>query len=478
MASEKSWNLELQTPSITAGQPLIVTIADPESVRFRHAQCAIVRVEDDEDAGVLLCNTAILHEQTGAKFSVPTQELAAPGLYRITSVVLMPSDAADPREAGSESLTPRDLLFEVIGTVEKARTPEELLAHYRHVGRQREADFLSGIGDKTAGSLEYEALVFVKNCLLRTPMRIGPCQLTPFGGLGCQDEVTLMNEFLEKNGADPIADPQEALGLGPFGEPCVVVHFTRVLAASTERAGQIVQDEVALLCNVLGLHRQSYGSPFGGVLVRSDTGERFRWIRTALYRGNVAAGFLAGEVPRLIRADVDKARRDPRLTLYLSLLREAIGEERIEFAYFRFWNLLETIARSKGFDGKQRLDWDGTPMTSPKGKPLAIEPKAEQLVFELLRSTFVPQSLSPRAFGTPFEELVPIWYRHRNCVVHGGGCFPDDAAYCLRTDQKYIQCRHAHEEVIAKHGSRDPVSDTGLQALRHTTLLIVQAECR
>ncbi len=159
-------------------------------------------------------------------------------------------------------------------------------------------------------------------------------------------------------------------------------------------------------------------------------------------------------------------------------MREAIREERIEFVYFRFWNLLETIARSKGFDGTPRLDWSGSQVTSPKGKPLVIELQAEQLVFELLRSTLAPQSVSPRAFGAPFEELVPIWYRHRNCVVHGGGCFPDDTSFCLRADQKFIECRRAHEEVVAKHGSRDHLTDTCLQALRQTTLLIVQAECR
>jgi hypothetical protein len=286
-----------------------------------------------------------------------------------------------------------------------------------------------------------------------------------------------MNEFLAKNGAPPIASPEEALGLGQLGEPCVVVHFPRVLAASTDRAGQIVQDEVALLCDVLGFHRQSYGSPFGGILVRRDTGERFRWIHTPPYRGNLVAGFLAGEVPRLIRADLDKAHGDPRLALYLSLLREALREERMEFAYFRFWNLLETIARSKGFDGKPQLDWDSAQMTSPKGTPLVIQAQAEQLVFELLRWTLAPKAASGRAFGTPFEELVPIWYRHRNCVAHGGGCFPDDASFCLRTDQKFVRCRRAHEDVIAKHGGRDHITDTCFQALRQTALLVLQAEC-
>ena len=478
MPSEKTWHLALHTPSITAGEPLILSITDPDIAGFRHAQCSIARVEDDEDAWVLTCNTAISHEQGGAKLSVPTQELAVCGLYRVSSVILMPSDAADPQEAGSEPITPRNLLFEVIGAGEMARGAEELLAHYRQVAQQRQADFLSGMGDKTAGSLEFEALVFVKNCMLATRMRIGACQLIPFGGLGCQDEVTLMNEFLAKNGAPPIASPEEALGLGQFGEPCVVVHFPRVLAASTDRAGQIVQGEVALLCDVLGLHRQSYGSPFGGILVRRDTGERFRWIHTPPYRGNLVAGFLAGEVPRVIRADLDKARRDPRLALYLSLLREALREERIEFAYFRLWNLLETIARSKGFDGKPRLDWSGAQMTSPKGKPLVIDTQAEQLVFELLRSTLAPQSVSGRAFGMPFDELVAIWYRHRNCVVHGGGCFPDDASFCLRTDQKFVQCRRAHEEVVAKHGGRDQVTDTCFQALRQTAVLLLQTECR
>jgi hypothetical protein len=98
-------------------------------------------------------------------------------------------------------------------------------------------------------------------------------------------------------------------------------------------------------------------------------------------------------------------------------------------------------------------------------------------MFELLRSTLAPQSVSGRAFGMPFDELVAIWYRHRNCVVHGGGCFPDDASFCLRTDQKFDQCRRAHEEVVAKHGGRDQLTDTCLQALRQTALLLLQAEC-
>jgi hypothetical protein len=264
-----------------------------------------------------------------------------------------------------------------------------------------------------------------------------------------------------------------------MGRPDGYAYFPRLWAASLNRAGDIIQREGALLCDVLALHRMSYGTVFGYILVNRATREMAFWIDTPNYTGNLAGGFLAGEVGSVIRDDLDKARSSPRLMLYLSILREAQREERTEFAYFRFWNLLETIARSKGFVGQPRLDWTGTQQVSPKGKPLVIEDKAEQLVFELLRSAtprIAPRSLTGPIKGS-FDDVVPIWYRHRNCVVHGGGCFPADTSFCSRTDLKYVRCKTAHDEVeAAAQGPRSRQNDPYLQSLQFAVSDVLRRE--
>jgi hypothetical protein len=412
--------------------------------------------------------------------SVPTKDLRS-GLYQLSALILLPTPAADPREPGAQRTSLEDVLFEIADPGGAARTTEQLRVEYHRIVAAREADFLAGIGDKATGALVFEGLLFVKNCGMQTRMRLGPLQLIPVGGLGGQDEITLISEFLVRNGQAPITNVEESIQRAKLGQPSFVAHFPRVFAGSVDHAGEIVKREGVLLCDVLALHRHSYGVVFGGVLHQRDTGAVHFWIDTPTYSGNLIGGALAGEFPRAIRDHLDKARANPRLALYLSLLREVLREERTEFAYFRFWNLLETIARSKSFRGRPRLEWSGTQKLSPKGTSLLIEDHAEQLVFELLRSTMASH-VSPTGVGGhlkqgSFEELVPIWYRHRNCVVHGGGCFPSDPAFCLRTDPKYVKCREAHEEMVAKNGSRDRLNDEYLAALREAAIWIVGAEC-
>lgn len=468
----------LETVSAAVGEPLALRLTGSDLTAFRHAQYAVAKIERDEDAWVLTRNLPLAPRQDGT-LALPTEDLL-PGLYRLTTIVLMTSDAADPQAPGSETIRLATALFEARPPLAQAHSPEELLAQYQKVLQQRRADFLAGIGDASPDSIEFAAFLFIRNCLLHTPMRVGTCELIPLGGLGCRDEIATINDFLARHGAGPIASTDEA-GRSMLEQPCLVVRFPRVLAASASRAGEILHEEATRLCDVLALHRQSYGAAFAGILIRRDTGERFHWLDVPLYRGNIAGGPLAGEDPRAIRAHLEAARAKPRTALYLSLLREALREERTEFAYFRFWNLLETIARSKSFEGRPRLGWTGQQKLSSQGTPLTIDPQAEQLVFELLRSTLAPQDVSHAAFGNhldqgTFEELVPIWYRHRNCVVHGGGCFPDDASFCLRHHPRYVACRNAHLEMVGQHKLRAHLNDQYLIALRETAILIVRSE--
>jgi hypothetical protein len=463
-------SLHLVATSVHRGNKLVVRTTDPEIAGFRHAGCSIARIEKDEDLFVFGANVPIKMESDGAAtMAFSTDELLESHLYKLTHITLMATDAADPSDPGSQRL-PINALFEIIAVGQTPRISEQLTAEHQAIVDARQTDFLAGVGDKSAGSIEFQGLLFVKNCLLRTTMRVGPCELIPFEGLGCHAEIVHIDAFLKKNGHEGVTNIEDAVRRAQRGQPCFVAHFPRVLASSVDQAGEIMKQEGALLCDVLALHRMSYGTIFGGVLINRATGESSFWIDAPTYTGNLAGGFLAGEVGSSIRDDLEKARSSPRLALYLTLLREAQREERTEFAYFRFWNLLETIARapSKAFVGKPLLDWAGTQRVSSKGTPLNIEDKAEQLVFELLRSSM--PGISARGIGGhvkqgSFDELVPIWYRHRNCVGHRGGCFADDASFCSRVDPKFVNCKAAHDEIVAAHRARSRQNDEYLRLL-------------
>jgi hypothetical protein len=471
----------LDTPSITTGLPVVVRIQDAEVSQFLTAQCSVHRVEVDADEPTLTVNVNLELTSGSGTIAVPTRDLLT-GIYRVAFVALIPGSAADPTEAGAVRIVPDRMLFEIVDAQAHAqRTVDDLRAAYDAIVTARNADLMSGIGFTSDDSLEFESLVFVKNCSMQTPMRLGQLQLVPLGGLSCEDEIALIDAFLAKNGHAPLTETAEVVRRAQAGQPCLAIHFPRVHATCLDQAGEIVLREASLLCDVLALHRNSYGAAFGGVLVRRDTGSIAYWIETPTYTGNLLGGALAGEYPRAIRAHLDKARTTPQVALYLSLLREALREERTEFAYFRFWNLLETIARAKGFQGRPLLDWSGSQKLSPKkGVPLFIQERAEELVFELLRTTLAGHTsrtgVGSRLGQPSFEELVPIWYRHRNCVVHGGGCFPEDSSFCLRTEDKYVKCKGAHDEMVSRHQARRRRNDEYLAALTATVLWVMEIE--
>src|SRR5207237_1265889 len=107
--------------------------------------------------------------------------------------------------------------------------------------------------------------------------------------------------------------------------------------------------------------------------------------------------------------------------------REAQSERNHEVQYFRYWSLLETIARSKAFAGHPKVGWDSKAILSPGGKPLRIQDQAEEIIFELLRTTMAPRSIGDGAYassdpGMLLSLQVPIWYQRRNCVAHGLPC--------------------------------------------------------
>jgi hypothetical protein len=405
-----------------------------------------------------------------------THDLRA-GLYGVGRVRFASDDAQQPQqEVGDLGLC----LLEVRDAGIEARSLEQLAVAHQAILEARRSDFQKGFGGVpgAAGTEEYRVLVFIKDCLLTRRMIVGQYEIGPAGGLTTSDEVALINGFLVAHKIPPL--PTRAPDSPERGEPVIFVHFPRVIANSVAAAiNEVVEPEMRLLCSVLSLGRKSYPSVIGGVVLDQPRGQMYDWMHTPQYRGNVMGGWLTGEEATLIRERLDKARSSPKLQLYLSLYHAAEQEEQLEAAYYRYWLVLETIARGKGYVGAPLKGWDGAVVLNRKGQPRQIPDEAEPLVFELIRRTLVGWSergMAGRVEQSSFAELVAIWYRHRNNMVHGGGCFPDDPAFCLRDKDQYIRCKRAHDEIIKQSGYRDLFTDHYFGALQATAAQVLGSQ--
>ncbi len=329
-------------------------------------------------------------------------------------------------------------------------------------------DILKGFGEPAENGHQFRCFIFIRDCLLTVKSRIGRFELIPFEGIEWRDEIGLIQNFMMIAGTSPLQSFDDCLAQAKAGQPTIVMHFPVVNAETPQMAMDIVAIEANLLCDLLSVNRGSNASILGIVCNgRNNTGSDYR-MHTPSYEGNLIGGFISGEDPGDIKHCMKRMREEPRIQLYLSLFKQATREDKVEFIYFRLWSILETIAHDQDYKGCPLCDWDGNVIPNGKGKGMRIEEKAEQLVFELVRRVLTKTNTSRSFMGCVeqklVDDMVPIWYRHRNCVGHQGGCFPDNPNLC-KTQAKYANCKKAHNEIVANKGTRNASNDDYLMAL-------------
>jgi len=287
-----------------------------------------------------------------------------------------------------------------------------------------------------------------------------------------------MQSFLTRFQPGSLNETDRVIEQAKRGQPTVVVHFRRLVAPSTEECFILAEQQAELLSCLLAIQRHSYGSVVGTILQDLATGAS-RWrVRVPSYSGNLLGGLLAGENAEALSKRFATAQHDDSLQLYVKLFREAREEEDAEFAYYRFWTLLEMIARAKNLAGQQLLAWDGQPVMNRHGVPRKIEKAAEPLVGELVRRAYAARNASGLFVGVGHtRDLIPVWYRHRNCISHHGGCRPDDPNHCYRTSPQFVICHNAHLAAIARSNlPRGRHTDDVLHALEEAARLVIIVE--
>lgn len=319
-------------------------------------------------------------------------------------------------------------------------------------------------------------------------MTLENCEIIPWEGLECNDKLDSLQDFLAYEGLNILEHTAETLLRCKNNQPTVVIYFPIINAANIDIVGELIENESQMLCDLLAVLRDGYPSMYGSLLLDPSNRTYYK-IYDRAYTGNLVGGLIAGEDQDYIKQCMRNLKNNKLLQLYLSLYNDARNEKHLEIIYFRLWNILETISRSKGFEGNPRVDWNGAPGRDWNGNIINNNNRlnikySQELVFELIRTVFTSASLPENLYSNNLSQglihqLIPIWYRHRNCVVHGGGCFADDGNFCDRSDNRYINCNAAHNEIVSSNnGIRNAFNDGYLRALRETVKNVLRAELK
>jgi hypothetical protein len=169
----------------------------------------------------------------------------------------------------------------------------------------------------------------------------------------------------------------------------------------------------------------------------------------------------------------ESVANDPRLGLLVSLFRDAQAEREVDFAFFRYWNLLEVVAATQIPAGRPVTDFSGSPlMDGTKGANTA-SPRGR--VYESLKRLMTLGAMSESSFvSAPAQNLwdtVGMWYGFRHAAAHHGGFRVGDA---VQSRQPWYRLALSAVEHLRSAGiPRRPDSDPYLVSLKLAAQMVV-----
>ena len=453
-------SLRLSTYSVVKGDPLTLTVSDhPDLSSTAVMGLGLCSVEEAE---------TVLRLSTGLTATFANGELVATigsnvsgtlredHLYEVA--YLKPTDAQ-----GNELVSllggsdfPRTFFRVKADSDEPNLTAEEAAQNAREIQGRSEELYAEPLGDpNTTGAREFRVLMFIERLNITRVLRVPGLRMIPFieserlvrkfFGLGGSDELEFMNYVLRDMGwIDPQAevDPSWWRNTNSENRPVVVIDAPRVFGTSEGHALRTAHGRRDYLLRLLAFNRESSGVPFATAVQRFDpiSGlyQDFKlYSEIALYAGNLLGGIASGEDQSLLLADDRAMRTDRFLGFVLHLHAEAQEEKDLDFAYFRYWNLLETIASERVEKETSVTDFSGATILTADGKPFTTD-GARGRVHELVRRGMQVHDYKEdyhqqaRDLSLGLWEAIHVWYAFRNATTHHGGFNPEDSKQKLQ----------------------------------------------
>lgn len=277
--------------------------------------------------------------------------------------------------------------------------------------------------------LIYEVMVLCKDIYLSSNANFKSCIVKPYIPTTNDDLLKRINKYLESKKWKKFDQGEIRNDILYSPNPQVVFEFPKVFALSHDEVVNLVVNEIEVILNAYSLTRNSPGEIQAIAIKNTETNEQFLTFSQLDYIGNISCGDVFGENPFLNNAIADTSRENNFIQLCISLFNQASIETNIEFAFTKYWSVLETLAESKSYSEKRlhKQDLDGKKLNALTSKQRAGK---KDYVRELIRdyknldNNHIENILTSTIpiNNKKMEPILSVWYNHRNCAVHGGGC--------------------------------------------------------
>jgi hypothetical protein len=287
--------------------------------------------------------------------------------------------------------------------------------------------YARSFGEKAQGALEFEAICIVERLLIRTATRLPGVEILPLGAANAGGhEAELLNEVFGALGRSERMDPEWWAQRSRASRPWAALRVNSIWAQNIEAAATLATGVRERTLHLLAVGRGSSGVPVATLIRPLEAGKRGGiFPELPGYTGNLLGGFLSGEDQHSLLTKGEAIERDPVVALATKLYREARAESNPDFAYFRYWSLLELISDARISRERTVVRLDGSAWPDGGGSTKF----AASRVYELLKANF--QNVDQQSVVGPAPDLyeaVRGWYGRRNATAHYGAFDPTSDA--------------------------------------------------
>lgn len=456
--------VSLNAHSVERGEPIEIELtierADDETaiqldVNFVNAVAGGLQAS----AGARLPSSGTAH------LSLPTDSWMNDAVFRPFGLTLFD-------DAGAVTRTMSFLFDEIIQVREpgeKALPQEALLARQRMYADAQQKLYSEPLGNTNEPGVErWQAVVVVERLFMQTALLLPGVEIQPMDiGNPAASEAELIDLVMStlQPGFRPTQGSQWS-ERSQRARPVCVLQFENIYARSLEEADRLLSRRCDEVLDLLAVNRRSAAAVLGTVLTQPAKGVTKLKLGVPEYTGNLAVGQLAGESQLSLTTQDAAARADPLLALALSLIRSAYAEHNPDFAYFRFWSVLDVLA-----DDRVERNED---VFLPGGQPLVGQGTQQKTTSDAAPRVYVYlgtllKGIDLQSVVRPAPDLwvaVEAWYSRRNATAHAGRFDPTRDPRAARSPGI---------KTLAQDGAEDPA---WLRSLREVATVTVSRELR
>lgn len=476
----ESLSVSVRPHSFEPGGVLALSLTRPRSIGARRLRIHLYELGTAETSWVATLAPARLKRRGDRLVSsvVTPDSLRRGAIYEVRRIDLfreLEGDQVAVSLIGGRDFHRLFLEVPVGGAAKRSARDLRLAAFELEEARRIQLSQPLGNDPSLEGQHEFRVVCFVERCLLTRPVQLQGYKVMPMNeGMGSADEAEYINSALAALGWPAQLQPGAWASRMAKERPIAVFDFPRVVAQTLEEAHDIAAALRDQTLDLFVIHRRARGSPLASFVHKAGTEEVLSLGEVQTYTGNLLGGFLSGEDPAEIAHHVAAAISDPLISLFVSLYRDASAERNPDFAYLRFWNLLEVVSGARVEPGVEVTDFNGNPLLDAGQPATSARPRGRvyhQIRSQLQRANFVESSF----VRAPFDDLwhmTGVWYGFRNAAAHYGGFRPDDPLQASQPWFEIVNQAYLHLAGSDQSSQDDPF----LLALRSLSELMLRFE--